>query len=207
MSDQLYKMKSKDLVGAGEDRTGQKNTLDGAAADGGFLDFEIAEKVQKDKMVELLKRNHDVMMEKYETYRVRNEGLEKKALEKENLYVVIKSENDNLANQVYQLKRQVEDLRQSNQLFESKHTSSEQQLKLASDKANSLQQKADQQEGQIKVVTEQLELVQKSHDQLAAKKQNEIDLLTKELNLVGVRLRDTKANIIHLERETGENKD
>ena len=98
MSDQLYKMKSKDLVGAGEDRTGQKNTLDGAAADAGFLDFEIAEKVQKDKMVELLKRNHDVMMEKYETYRVRNEGLEKKALEKENLYVVIKSENDNLAN-------------------------------------------------------------------------------------------------------------
>ena len=45
MSDQLYKMKSKDLVGAGEDRAGQKNTLDGAAADGGFLDFEIAEKV------------------------------------------------------------------------------------------------------------------------------------------------------------------
>ena len=42
-------------------------------------------------------------------------------------------------------------------------------------------------------MTEQLELVQKSHDQLAAKKQNEIDLLTKELNLVGVRHRDTKA--------------
>ena len=61
-------------------------------------------------MVELLKRNHDVMMEKYETYRLRNEGLEKKALEKENLYVVIKGDNDKLANQVYQLKRQVEDL-------------------------------------------------------------------------------------------------
>jgi len=56
-------------------------------------------------MVELLKRNHDVMMEKYETYRIRNEGLEKKALEKENLYVVIKSDNDKLANQIYQLKR------------------------------------------------------------------------------------------------------
>ena len=78
---------------------------DNSGIDTGFLDFEIAEKVQKDKMVELLKRNHDVMMEKYETYRVRNDGLEKKALEKENLYVLIKSENDNLANQVYQLKR------------------------------------------------------------------------------------------------------
>ena len=30
-------------------------------------------------MVELLKRNHDVMMEKYEVFRVRNETLEKTA--------------------------------------------------------------------------------------------------------------------------------
>ena len=65
-------------------------------------------------MVELLKRNHDVMMEKYEPYRVRNEALEKKALEKENLYIVIKGENDNLSNSVYQLKRGLEDLRQEN---------------------------------------------------------------------------------------------
>ena len=63
-----------------------------------FKKSPLFSKVQKDKMVELLKRNHDVMMEKYETYRLRNEALEKKALEKENLYVVIKGENDNLAN-------------------------------------------------------------------------------------------------------------
>ena len=49
--------------------------------------------------------------------------------------------------------------------------------------------------------------MQKSHDQLAAKKQNEIDLLTKELNLVGVRQRDTKSQVLHLEREAGETKD
>ena len=98
-------------------------------------------------MVELLKRNHDVMMEKYETYRIRNEGLEKKALEKENLYVVIKSENDNLSNQVYQFKRQVEDLRQEKQLLDSKLSSSDSQLKNASDKAAALQTKTEQQEG------------------------------------------------------------
>jgi len=68
------------------------------AQDGGFLDLDMGDRVQKDKMVELLKRNHDVMMEKYETYRLRNEALEKKALEKENLYVVIKAENDSLSN-------------------------------------------------------------------------------------------------------------
>ena len=62
-------------------------------------------------------------------------------------------------------------------------------------------------EGQLKVVNEQLELVQKSHDQLAAKKQNEIDLLTKEVNLQGVKQRDVKSQLIHYERELGEHKD
>lgn len=104
LSDQLYQIKSKELA------TGAGAGGDGEDA-GGLLDFGVAEKIQKDKHVEILKRNHDLMMEKYETYRLRNEGLEKKAMEKENLYVVIKAENDNLANQVYQLKRQLEDTR------------------------------------------------------------------------------------------------
>lgn len=86
--------------------------LGGGFLGGGPGSFDnVSERIQKDKMVELLKRNHDVMMEKYETYRVRNEMLEKKSLEKENLYVVIKGENDNLSNSIYQLKRSVEDLR------------------------------------------------------------------------------------------------
>ena len=132
MSDQLYQMKSKTLAG------GERNAAGEAGADEGLLDFDVTEKIQKDKMVELLKRNHDVMMEKYETYRIRNEGLEKKALEKENLYVVIKSENDNLSNQVYQFKRQVEDLRQEKQLLDSKLSSLDSQHKNANDKASAL---------------------------------------------------------------------
>lgn len=70
-----------------------------------------------------------------------------------------------------------------------------------------LSRKSEQQEGQIKVVSEQLELVQKSHDTLAAKKQNELDLLQKELNLTGVRLRDAKAAVTALEKEFGETRD
>ena len=31
--------------------------------------------------------------------------------------------------------------------------------------------------------------------------------MTKELNLTSLKQRDTKANVLHLERETGENKD
>jgi hypothetical protein len=47
-------------------------------------------------MFELLKRNHDVMMEKYELFRQRNELLEKKTHDKETLYVQIKAENDEI---------------------------------------------------------------------------------------------------------------
>ena len=65
-------------------------------------DLEKNDKMQKDKMVELLKRNHDVMMEKYELYRQRNEVLEKKALDKEALYLKIKSENDHVADSLYE---------------------------------------------------------------------------------------------------------
>ena len=169
--------------------------------------MDIAARVEKDKMVELLKRNHDVMMEKYETYRVRNDALEKKAQEKENLYVVIKAENDKLSNQVLQFKRELGDIQLEKQLLESKFNQADSQMKNAEEKSVSLQQKSQQLEGQLKVVQDQLELVQKSHDQLAAKKQNEIDLLTKDVNLQGVKQRDVKAQLVHYERELGESKD
>ena len=159
MSDQLYQLKSKGLAAGADTNAADQDGLDfggfgGGITGGATTPENIGERIQKDKMVELLKRNHDVMMEKYETYRVRNEALEKKALEKENLYIVIKGENDNLSNSVYQLKRGLEDLRQENQLLISKHAAASAELKTASDKATALQQKTEQQEGQLIVVTE-----------------------------------------------------
>ena len=91
MSQQLFQMKSKSL----QDREEAEGENDPK------LDFEYADKVQRDKMVELLKRNHDVMMEKYEVYAERNKILEKKALEQEKLYVTIKAESEDLAHQLY----------------------------------------------------------------------------------------------------------
>lgn len=61
------------------------------------------------QVVEMLRRNHDTMLEKYELYRIRNETLEKGYLEKENLYIKIKSENETLADQLYGFKRVAED--------------------------------------------------------------------------------------------------
>jgi hypothetical protein len=45
-----------------------------------------------------MKRNHDIVVEKYEMQRQRNESLEKNSNEKEKLYNEIKLENDQLAN-------------------------------------------------------------------------------------------------------------
>jgi|TARA_B110000285_G_C15081486_1_gene593754 hypothetical protein len=47
-------------------------------------------------MVALLKRNHDVLMEKYELFRQRNESLEKVAVEKEALYNQMKIDADKM---------------------------------------------------------------------------------------------------------------
>lgn len=56
---------------------------------------------EKDHLVELLKRNHDIVLEKYELQRNRNDLLEKTANEKEKLYNEIKLENDQISNSNY----------------------------------------------------------------------------------------------------------
>ena len=98
MSQELYQFKSKALASS-DDRQG--NLTPDLGQNAGSNEMDIAERVQKDKMVELLKRNHDVMMEKYEIYAERNKILEKKALEQEKLYVTIKAESEDLAHQLY----------------------------------------------------------------------------------------------------------
>lgn len=110
-------------------------------------------------MVELLRRNHDVMMEKYELFRQRNDLLEKKALDKETLYVQIKHENDELAGKYYAEVRQAEELRQANTILDSKLKACESLLSQTQEQANSNKQTKEQLEGNLKMVTEQLELL------------------------------------------------
>jgi len=49
----------------------------------------------------------------------------------------------------------------------------------------SLRKQKEQFEGQLKVVSEQLEVLQKSHDMLAAQKTQETELLSRETSSVG----------------------
>ena len=68
-------------------------------------DEEKIERIQKDQMVALLKRNHDVLMEKYELFRQRNESLEKVAVEKEALYNQMKIDADKMSSQLFRLQK------------------------------------------------------------------------------------------------------
>ena len=83
-------------------KASQGNTAAGPAA---VDNSRLFGRDERDQLVELLKRNHDIVVEKYEMQRQRNEGLEKAATEKERLYLEIKQENDGLANTNYKLQR------------------------------------------------------------------------------------------------------
>lgn len=67
-----------------------------------------------------MKRNHDIVVEKYEMLRVRNDTLEKVAAEKEKLYNEIKIENDTLANSNYKLQRANDDLANDKKILDGK---------------------------------------------------------------------------------------
>jgi hypothetical protein len=84
---------------------------------------------ERDHLVELMKRNHDIVVEKYEVQRQRNESLEKLAIEKEKLYNEIKIENDQISNNNYKLQRAIEDLLNEKRILEGKLKNSESLLK------------------------------------------------------------------------------
>ena len=57
------------------------------------------------------------------------------------------------------------------------------------------------------MVTDQLELLQRSYEQISGKKTTETDLLTKDLNLAAIRERDLRNRLTHLENELGDIKE
>jgi len=74
----------------------------------------------EDRYLEKLKKNHDIVLEKYEHYRSRNELLEKEAAEKERLYREIKLECESLADEKFRLARLNEDFGNQKHILEQK---------------------------------------------------------------------------------------
>ena len=83
-------------------------------------DQEKIERIEKDQMVQILKRNHDMLMEKYEIFRNRNESLEKMAVEKESLYNEIKIDFDKLSQGNFKLQKNYEELRNTREILDAK---------------------------------------------------------------------------------------
>lgn len=50
-------------------------------------------------------------------------------------------------------------------------------------------------------------MITRSHDELVVKKQNESELMQKEINLLGIRERDCKNKLIHIDKEFTECRD
>lgn len=109
---------------------------------------------ERDQLVELLKRNHDIVVEKYEMQRQRNEGLEKAAADKERLYLEIKQENDALANANYKLQRSSEDLANERRILETKLKNSDSVLKQTLDETRGLKLSSEKLDASLKVATE-----------------------------------------------------
>lgn len=108
------------------------------------------------QVVEMLRRNHDTMLEKYELYRQRNDTLEKGYLEKETLYLRIKGENESLADQLYGFKRVAEDCKQENTILRSKLVNAEQTAKTNGEQAVTFKISKEKFENQQKTLAEQL---------------------------------------------------
>lgn len=81
-------------------------------------DEEKIQTIQRDQMVELLRRNHDVLMEKYELVRRQHEALEKTSAQKEELFNKMQVETEQLRSKVFDLEKATAELANEKELLE-----------------------------------------------------------------------------------------
>jgi len=103
---------------------------------------------ESEKYVQLLQKNHDVVVEKYESYKVEYERVRREHEESLKLYTEMKIENDKLADQNYQYQRQKEDAVNAKRILESKLRTAEETLQVAQDERRQFKAKAEQAEAQ-----------------------------------------------------------
>lgn len=110
-------------------------------------------------MVQILKRNHDMLMEKYEIFRNRNESLEKLAVEKESLYNEIKIDYDKMSQSNFKLQKSYEELKNSREILDSKLRKIEENVRSKDELYKTLKLQKDRFEGQSKVLNEQIQVI------------------------------------------------
>lgn len=98
-------------------------------------------------MVNLLKRNHDILMEKYAIFKARNESLEKVGVEKDSIYNDLKIEYDKCSNSLFKIQKQAEDFKSSKEIFEAKLKKAEENIKNKDEQIKTLKVQKDKFEG------------------------------------------------------------
>ena len=84
--------------------TAQVHVLKGKfGSDGTALagDEEKLRRIENEQLLDMLKRNHDVLLEKHDLVKRRNDQLERTAAQKEQLYEDLKLEHDRVADQLH----------------------------------------------------------------------------------------------------------
>ena len=158
-------------------------------------------------MVALLKRNHDTLLEKYELFRQRNQSLEKLAVEKETMYNETKIEIDKLSQSVFKLQRSEDELKSEKSLLESKIARFTENEKSKDEQLKTLKTQKEKFEGQNRVLSEQLELIQNSNEEMTVKKSHEMELMSKEISQLSIKERDARQRLQSIENELRDLKD
>ena len=132
-------------------------------------------------MIQLLKRNHDTLLEKYELFRQRNESLEKLAVEKEQMFNEAKIDQDKQSQQFFRLQKSQQDMINTKEILEQKIQNFEENTKSRDQQIKTLKIQKEKFEGQCRVLSEQLDLIQRTNEEMTTKKTNEVDLLSREV--------------------------
>ena len=146
-------------------------------------------------------------MEKCELFRAQNQQAEKVALEKERLYNDMKMDADRAGSDLFKAQKYSEELKNLNEILEEKLKKADEGNRAKDEQIKTLKIQKDKYQGQAKVHGEQLDVIQNSHDELATKKTNEIDMLSKEINQLTLKEKDVRQKLQWAESELLELKD
>ena len=112
-----------------------------------------------------------------------------------------------MLNRVFDLEKATAELTNQKELMEREVKALEHGSRAKDDTVKTLTVKKDKFEGSSKVLAEQLDVIQHSYDDLAAKKAHEIDLLSKEVHQLALKEKDTRQQLQWAENELSEMKD
>ena len=198
------------IIRENSELTAQVHVLRGKfGADGAALagDEERLRRIENEQLLDMLKRNHDVLLEKHDLVKRRNDQLERTSAQREQQYEDLKLEHDRAADQLHRSQSELTEKTRALEMLGKRLKDSSAQAKTAEDQLQSLRGDKDRFEGRNKVLEEQLRSVQRSLEDTIQAKGTELDLLMKELTQVGIREKDAKQSLQWAEKETSELRD